>query len=254
MGKFLLAASLSAFSLSAFAEVTETQPKTKWYEDYWNASDVAFGVYFMTDNVDRGISGSNNKASFATYAKANYGPFYAGGFYMPRDFGPMVDARAEADYFVGFNKDFGPVKFDIASFYVDLSPSDDYNYIESYAALTYNFPTQTSLTFKYGWTDNMDDVGANLRAYELIAMHALTDKWYLSGNVGHRDLENWYGPNYEWLHLGVTYQFTPFVGVDLKYKTTNLTDAEGCYPEQSCKSKVYAVLRLDQSLRNILAK
>ena len=225
-----------------------------WQEKYWNASDVWVGLYYMTDAVDRGISGSNSKPAFLTYTNVNYGPFYANVMYLNRDFGEGINVKGEYDYLLGVKPQFGPITLDLTAYYIDLSPTDAFNYAAVYVGATYNHNNKTMGTMKYYWTDNILNSGRVQTAYEFMLFHSLNPQWSLNANFGHRDVEKQFGTDHQWFQVGVAYQLSPSVGLDVKYKTSSLRNDAQCYPAGSCDDNVFFALRFDQSLRNILSK
>jgi uncharacterized protein (TIGR02001 family) len=74
--------------------------------------DVAFGVDFTTDYIDRGYTQSNHKPAIQPWVELDYGKFYVG--YWGSNTSPVdTDGNWEHDLSIGVRPEWGPFSFDL---------------------------------------------------------------------------------------------------------------------------------------------
>lgn len=201
--------------------------------------DLTYGISLQSDANSLALSQTEGKPGAFAFAQLNYGSFLAGASWFNTDFGPANPASGEFDWYFGIDHDFRKVNVKLIADYIDLTPIDDYNYWEYLASVGYEASPSTSFTANYMWAPNADNLNYHYGIFYLTALHALTERWSLSGTVGHRNISDGVFDDYNFVDVGVGYALTPKLTLELHYKDMDV-DKSIC--DAACAGKFYVSL------------
>ena len=204
--KILLAAGVATFALAGTA-LAEDSPT------------VAFNVGVASDYVFRGVSQTDEGGQVFAGADAALGKAYAGVWLSNVDFNNGT--TLEYDLYAGYKPQLGPVALDVGIIYYGYGnkPSGgDEAYWEGKIAGSVPVGKGTIGAAVF-YSPEFPFKTGEATYYELNASTPLTDKWSVSGAIGHQSVV---GPSdYNTWNLGVGYALTSKIGVDLRYWDTS---------------------------------
>lgn len=208
--KVVVAVAVAALALAG-AGRAEDQPPFK----------LAFNVGATTDYVFRGISLTDEKPQAYGGIDAVIGSIgYAGVWVSNVDFGNGTDA--EVDVYAGVTRTVGPVSLDIGVLYYGYIGAPDgshQGYFEAKALASVPAgPATLGAAFYYS-PEYFGKTG-DAAYYEVNAALPLGDgKFTLSGALGYQQFK---GPtDYTTWNVGIGYQVTDNVGLDVRYHDTD---------------------------------
>lgn len=178
----------------------------------------SFSASAATDYMWRGVSQTDNNPAVFVTAQANVGNFYLGAGTENVDF---LGIDQEYDFWAGYVFDLGGPKLDIGLVrygYVD-SPID-IDTLEGKVTLSNTFgKTNLGATIMY----TPDYFGSSDAAtyFEVSGARNFTDKFSVSGALGYQSLDNNNGDYSTW-NIGIGYNFTPKVGIDVRYHDNDI--------------------------------
>lgn len=192
------------------------------------APGFAFNLGANTDYVFRGVSQTQGDPSVFGGVDATWGVGYAGAWVSNVDFGDATDA--EFDLYGGIRPKVGPVSLDLGVIYYGYAgaPSGaDYGYWEAKAAASAPAGPATVGVAAYYSPDFFGAAGEAFY-YEANAQVAIPQtKASVSGAVGRQWVE---GPgDYTTWNVGVGYQLTDHLGLDVRYHDTDAHDLGDIY-------------------------
>ncbi|KAF0180272.1 MAG: hypothetical protein IV086_07425 [Hyphomonadaceae bacterium] len=193
---------------------------------------VSGNVALTSDYAFRGISQTDQDPALQGGFDMASGIFYAGTWASSIDFAAQ-SAELELDVYAGVTPTVGPVTFDLGVVgYLYPSASDDASELDFWE-LKGGAKISPAEGFTIGGTlfyspEFTLDGGDSLYA-EGAASYALTDKFSLSGAVGHQSVDAaayfadgaTFTDSYTTWNLGATYAIAGF-GLDLRYVDTDL--------------------------------
>lgn len=207
--KLMLAATVGSLALAGAAQA---QDDTKL--------DLSFNVGANTDYVFRGISQTDRDPSVYGGVDATMGMFYAGVWASNVDFGNGTDA--EFDIYAGFTPTVGAVSLDFAAVYygyIDQPSGSNEDYWEFKAAASVPAGPATLGAAVYYSPEFFGKTG-DATYFEVNGEVPLGDsKFALSGALGYQQVK---GPaDYTTWNVGIGYQLTDNIGLDLRYHDTD---------------------------------
>lgn len=210
-------------------------------------------VALTSDYVFRGISQSDSDIAVQGGFDAANGMFYGGAWASSIDFG--LDGTVEVDLYAGVKPVLGPVTFDfgvIGYFYPGLDDSFNADMVEFKAGASFAPIEKVSLGATVFYSPEFTfSTGEAAYYIEGVASFAVTDKFSLSGAVGHQDVDQvgYFGGTeeaYTTWNLGGAYSAFGF-GIDLRYFDTDFdTDLVG--PSGDAVTEERVVLTLKRAL------
>lgn len=180
----------------------------------------AFNLGANTDYVFRGVSQTDEDPSVFGGVDATLGLAYAGVWLSNVDFGNGTDF--EYDLYAGIKPQAGPVTFDLGVLYygyADSPSGSDQNYWEGKVAVSVPAGPATLGVAVYYSPDFFGGTGDAVY-YEANAAVAIPEtKFTVSGALGHQQVKS--PADYTTWNVGVAYQLTDNVGLDLRYVDTD---------------------------------
>ena len=205
----LACASLLALTVGAGAAQAQTAP------------EVAFNIGVVSDYVFRGASQTDEEPALQGGVDVSFASgFYVGGWASMVDFGDDTDA--EVDLYGGYRTELGGYGLDlgvVSYLYVNEPGSADYNYVELKAAAARAIGPVTLGAAVY-YSPNFFGADEQTTYLEANAAYAVTDKWSVSGAIGHQSLD--VNDDYATWNLGVAYALTDHLVVDVRYHDTDV--------------------------------
>ncbi|QTC86497.1 TorF family putative porin [Brevundimonas pondensis] len=205
----LACASLLALTVGAGAAQAQTAP------------EVAFNIGVVSDYVFRGASQTDEEPALQGGVDVSFASgFYVGGWASMVDFGDDTDA--EVDLYGGYRTELGGYGLDlgvVSYLYVNEPGSADYNYVELKAAASRAIGPVTLGAAVY-YSPNFFGADEQTTYLEANAAYAVTDKWSVSGAIGHQSLD--VNDDYATWNLGVAYALTDHLVVDVRYHDTDV--------------------------------
>ena len=205
----LACASLLALTAGAGAAQAQTAP------------EVAFNIGVVSDYVFRGASQTDEEPALQGGVDVSFASgFYVGGWASMVDFGDDTDA--EVDLYGGYRTELGGYGLDlgvVSYLYVNEPGSADYNYVELKAAASRAIGPVTLGAAVY-YSPNFFGADEQTTYLEANAAYAVTDKWSVSGAIGHQSLD--VNDDYATWNLGVAYALTDHLVVDVRYHDTDV--------------------------------
>lgn len=205
----LACASLLALTAGAGAAQAQTAP------------EVAFNIGVVSDYVFRGASQTDEEPALQGGVDVSFASgFYVGGWASMVDFGDDTDA--EVDLYGGYRTELGGYGLDlgvVSYLYVNEPGSADYNYVELKAAASRAIGPVTLGAAVY-YSPNFFGADEQTTYLEANAAYAVTDKWSVSGAIGHQSLD--VNDDYTTWNLGVAYALTDHLVVDVRYHDTDV--------------------------------
>lgn len=205
----LACASLLALTVGAGAAQAQTAP------------EVAFNIGVVSDYVFRGASQTDEEPALQGGVDVSFANgFYVGGWASMVDFGDDTDA--EVDLYGGYRTELGGYGLDlgvVSYLYVNEPGSADYNYVELKAAASRAIGPVTLGAAVY-YSPNFFGADEQTTYLEANAAYAVTDKWSVSGAIGHQSLD--VNDDYATWNLGVAYALTDHLVVDVRYHDTDV--------------------------------
>jgi uncharacterized protein (TIGR02001 family) len=133
---------------------------------------------------------------------------------------PWDERQVEIDYFAGYQHRFNPrIAIDATVIrYTYEGPDVDSMYNWTEGQLTAHLLDHWSITVSQA--DNWAGRGASTATAEATYRYALRPHWMMDGTVGHAEVVNAVGFNYQWGELGLARAFGP-VNARLAYSATN---------------------------------
>lgn len=185
------------------------------------APEVAFNIGVVSDYVFRGASQTDEEPALQGGVDVSFASgFYVGGWASMVDFGDDTDA--EVDLYGGYRTELGGYGLDlgvVSYLYVNEPGSADYNYVELKAAASRAIGPVTLGAAVY-YSPNFFGADEQTTYLEANAAYAVTDKWSVSGAVGHQSLD--VNDDYATWNLGVAYALTDHLAVDVRYHDTDV--------------------------------
>lgn len=216
------AAAALAVLLTASAAAAQDGPSVSW-----NAGIVS-------DYVFRGYSQTNQDPAVFGGVDVTAGNFYAGAWASNVDFGDATDA--EVDLYGGYRTEVAGFAVDVggvAYLYVSQPDGADYDYVELKAAASRGVGPVTVGAAVY-WSPDFFGLDEEATYVEANAAFAVTDKFTVSGAVGHQSLD--VNDDYATWNAGVAYALTDHIVADVRYHDT---DVDGPLSDE----RVVAVLK-----------
>lgn len=205
----LACASLLALTAGAGAAQAQTAP------------EVAFNIGVVSDYVFRSASQTDEEPALQGGVDVSFASgFYVGGWASMVDFGDDTDA--EVDLYGGYRTELGGYGLDlgvVSYLYVNEPGSADYNYVELKAAASRAIGPVTLGAAVY-YSPNFFGADEQTTYLEANAAYAVTDKWSVSGAIGHQSLD--VNDDYATWNLGVAYALTDHLVVDVRYHDTDV--------------------------------
>lgn len=139
---------------------------------------------------------------------------------------PWDERTVELDYFVGYQHRFNrTVALDATLVrYTYEGPDVDSMYSWTEGQLTASLFDHWSVTV--AWANNWAGFGRNTTTVEGTWRYALRPRWTMDATLGHADVSNAVGFNYQWGEAGLSRGFGP-VHLRLAYAATNGADRLG---------------------------
>jgi uncharacterized protein (TIGR02001 family) len=185
------------------------------------APEVAFNIGVVSDYVFRGASQTDEEPALQGGVDVSFASgFYVGGWASMVDFGDDTDA--EVDLYGGYRTELGGYGLDlgvVSYLYVNEPGSADYNYVELKAAASRAIGPVTLGAAVY-YSPNFFGADEQTTYLEANAAYAVTDKWSVSGAIGHQSLD--VNDDYATWNLGVAYALTDHLAVDVRYHDTDV--------------------------------
>jgi len=185
------------------------------------APEVAFNIGVVSDYVFRGASQTDEEPALQGGVDVSFASgFYVGGWASMVDFGDDTDA--EVDLYGGYRTELGGYGLDlgvVSYLYVNEPGSADYNYVELKAAASRAIGPVTLGAAVY-YSPNFFGADEQTTYLEANAAYAVTDKWSVSGAIGHQSLD--VNDDYATWNLGVAYALTDHLVVDVRYHDTDV--------------------------------
>ncbi|MBN8552059.1 MAG: hypothetical protein J0L52_04070 [Caulobacterales bacterium] len=210
------------------ARAQETEPGR------WSLSG---NVAATSDYVFRGVSQSEGDAAVSVGADATDGVFYVGGWASSVAFEGDDDTVAEVDLYGGIQPRIGDWTFDVGvAGYLYLGTPDgfDYDYAEFRVGANRTVGA-ADLSVTASWSPDYFGVDEDEAFYlEAAAETPLDDRWTLSGAVGRQ----WVSSDFDYATwtLGVAYQLTDRLAVDVRYSDTDAHDFGTIYDGRAAVS------------------
>lgn len=186
--------------------------------------DVAFGVGGTTDYLARGVSQSSNSPAVQGFTEADYDRFYLGIWASNASLANRDDV--EFDLAVGwrpsaadFNFDFGYVQ------YLYLNNVMGPSFGELYAGVTRQVVKNLTLGTKVNFAPDYANSGTTATYVEAQADLKLPHNFGVSGAVGYQFFDSSFAADYFNGNIGVYWNVTPQVRLDLRASTTDLSRA-----------------------------
>ena len=186
-----------------------------------DAPDVAWNLGVTSDYVFRGYSQTTEDPAIFGGVDLTIGSFYAGAWASNVDFGD--DADAEVDVYGGYRTEVSGFALDVGVvgyLYVSQPAGADYDYVELKAAASRAIGPLTLGAAVY-WSPDFFGADEEATYVEANAAFSPTDKWTVSGAVGHQALD--VNADYATWNAGVAYAISDNVAVDLRYHDTDVT-------------------------------
>jgi uncharacterized protein (TIGR02001 family) len=186
--------------------------------------DVAFGVGATTDYLARGVSQSSDEPAVQGFTEADYDRFYLGIWASNASRANQDDV--ELDVAAGwrpsaadFSFDFGYVQY----IYVNnvMGPS----FGEFYAGVTREIVKNLTVGTKVSFAPDYAGSGTTATYVEGQADLKLPHGFGISGAVGYQFFDSSYAANYLNGNIGIYWNVTPQVRLDLRASTTDLSRA-----------------------------
>lgn len=183
--------------------------------------EVAFNIGVTSDYVFRGFSQTSEDPAIQGGVDVTLGSFYVGGWASNVDFGDDTDGeidiyggyRTEA---AGYALDFGIVGY----FYPGEPDAADYTYYEFKAAASRAVGPATVGAVVYYSPDFFGVADEEAVYYEANIGFALSDKWSVSGTLGHQALD--VSDDYTTWNIGAGYAIKEGAVVDFRYHDTDV--------------------------------
>lgn len=204
--------------LSALALCALLATGTAYAED---ESPFSANVGFTSDYVFRGVSQTlEEPAVQGGFDYAHASGFYAGVWGSNVNFGDGDEAHLEFDVYAGYSAEVGKLGYDLGLVYYaypGASSSLDYDFLEAYGSLSYDFG---SFSLSGGLNVSPDFFGSTGTAtYVFIgASVPLGDTFTVSADLGRQDIED--ADDYIHWRLGVAASAAGF-DFDLSYHDTD---------------------------------
>ena len=185
-------------------------------QDNDGGANVSFSLTGATEYVWRGVEQSDGDPAVFGAVNITHGNFYFGAGAENVDFAGI---STEYDLWAGWTTglgdnttlDLGVVRYG----YVDAPSGLDLDTVELKAGLSHSFG-DFNLGATLMLTDDFFATEESAQHIEINGSKPLSDKWTLSGSIGHQMLEDDTG-NYTHWNLGVSYAAADNVSLDLRY-------------------------------------
>jgi len=178
-------------------------------------SDLSFNIGATNNYVWRGVSQSDKSGAVQAGVDYTNNSFYAGAWASTVDFD---DASVELDLYAGVKPTVGNWNFDFGVVYYTYPDSDDVDNTGELKA-AFNHPMGRG---SIGSAMYVDWETLENPYYELNAAYPIADKFSVSGAIGKQELEN---GDYTTWNVGLGYDLTDVVSLDLRYHDTGDHDA-----------------------------
>lgn len=188
----------------------------------------AFNLGANTDYVFRGVSQTDGDPSVFGGADATFGIGYAGVWVSNVDFGGGADV--EYDLYAGIKPQAGPITFDLGVIYygyTDSPSGSEQNYWEGKVAASVPAGPATLGAAVYYSPDFFGGTGDAVYYEANAALPIPETKFAVSGALGYQQVK---GPaDYTTWNVGVGYQLTDHIGLDVRYVDTDSHDLGSIY-------------------------
>jgi uncharacterized protein (TIGR02001 family) len=184
--------------------------------------EVDWNLGVASDYVFRGYSQTSEGAQVFGGVDLTMGSVYAGAWASNVDFGDST--KAEVDVYAGFAGEASGFDLDVGVvgyLYVSQPSGADFNYFEVKASAAREFGPVT-LGAAVFWSPDYFGVDETATYYEANASFSPAPKWTVSGAVGHQALD--VNDDYDSWNVGLAYEITEAVEVDVRYHDSNLDD------------------------------
>lgn len=182
--------------------------------------EPSFTAAVTSDYVFRGFSQTDEGPALQLGAELASGGFYGGVWGSNVDFGDGTDIETNiyAGYRTsagGFDLDFGVTGF----VYVGDPSGSGYDFVEFKASASREIGPAT-LGALVAWSPDFYGLDEKAAYYEANLGYGFAGAWSLSGAVGRQTLD--VGADYTTWNVGLGYDFSSGVGVDLRYHDTDV--------------------------------
>ena len=206
------------FAIAGLAALTLAAASPVAAQDGFDPS-IAFNTAATSDYVFRGVSQMQEDPAIS--AGVDIGDaFYAGAWVSTVDFGD--DTEAEVDLYVGVRRGMGGWALDVAAvgyFYVEQPGAADYDFVELKIAASRAVGPAT-VGFAAYWSPDFFGATEDEATYlEVNTAFIPTDRWTVSGAAGRQMVSS--ALDYTTWNLGVAYQLTHHLTLDLRYHDTD---------------------------------
>ncbi len=177
-----------------------------------DAGSLSYNLAVTSNYVWRGVTQTNGNAAIQGGVDYKKGTFYAGTWLSNVDFADAGGHKAntEMDLYLGVTPSAGDFNFDFGVIYYTYPGADkgsDFNVGELKGAVSHSMGKGTIGFAMYLPTESLEDP-----YYEINAAYPLTSKLSVSGAVA-----NYESAGYTTKNIGFTYNFTPGLGLDLRW-------------------------------------